>query len=650
MADPGDPGYEAPRLRAGGGTLDTNESNTAHVGRLLKNAGALAGGGVFIILMVAAGIAYAGCRNHHTPPGHVGYIRSRPFLGAGEFVDIQTGPTSTGLAWRLEVVNIDVRPRTFSEVMKIPTRNRLEVELRAHARVRLDARKLRELVETYGGEKWYENNVRDQYRSAVRDKVQQLDVFEVKNEMRAIGDEVLADMQLRYKDTGIEFLSVDVGDIVYPKGVVDSVIAKFVTNEENERKDVELEIAQRQIEIGIAEAEGIADAQRIIRTTLDPMFLQFEALRAIEELRERPERHVHDHADEQDGLRPGHHAALGEGQVMTASQRALFAASIVFAIGLGTACTNPDVPHGHEGYIYHRPMLMGKMEYRDSLRGPATTGVSWRLYTENVDMRAKSYKEDFELLTSDNLNVSFEVNTRIKLKDRSVKEIVERWGGAGWYEANVKEPMRTIVREQVTRFSATDIQLETPKVKQLIAEKLALKFGDTPIMIESVDIGQIQFPGEVAEAISRKIAKKQELERQQFVLAKASKEAAIRVLEALRVAKQQLIISSTLDPLYVQQRAVQVYRTIGASANRTILVLPNMPEGTGMPQVLTEGKRKILTPADEQLLEEMETRYMKEARKPGPSIDPGTGETAPTPAPAPVAPETAPPVPTPAPN
>ncbi|MEZ4401373.1 MAG: SPFH domain-containing protein [Kofleriaceae bacterium] len=241
-----------------------------------------------LAVAVGGGVAYAGCRNHHTPAGHVGYIKSRPFLGAGEFVATQTGPTSTGFAWRREVVNIDVRPRTFSEEMKIPTRNRLEVQLRAHARIRLDPAKVRSIVETYGGERWYDNNVRDQYRSAVRDKVQKLDVFDVKNEMRNIGDEVLADMQGRYRDTGIEFLSVDVGDIVYPKGVVDSVIAKFVTNEENERKDVELEIAQRQIKIGIAEAEGIADAQRIIRTTLDPMFLQFEALRAIEEIAGAP--------------------------------------------------------------------------------------------------------------------------------------------------------------------------------------------------------------------------------------------------------------------------------------------------------------------------------------------------------------------------
>ncbi len=314
-------------------------------------------------------------------------------------------------------------------------------------------------------------------------------------------------------------------------------------------------------------------------------------------------------------------------------------ASVVLLLLVAAACTNPEVPQGHEGYIYYRPILFGQLEYRESLRGPATTGVSWRLYTENVDMRAKSYKEDFELLTSDNLSVSFEVNTRIKLKDGSVKEVVEQWGGKDWYEWNVKEPLRTIVREQVTRFSATAIQVETPVVRELIAEKLGAKFDGSPIMIESVDIGQIQFPSEVAEAISRKIAKKQELERQEYVLAKATKEAAIRVLEALRVAKQQQIISSTLDPLYVQQRAVQVYRAIGASSNRTVLVLPNMPEGTGLPQVLTEGKRKTLTPDDEKLLAEMEARYMQEARKPAPDEPPTTDAPAPD---APVAPPAAP--------
>src|SRR5215475_3313960 len=129
----------------------------------------------------------------------------------------------------------------------------------------------------------------------------------------------------------------------------------------------------------------------------------------------------------------------------------------ILALTLTAGCTNPEVPQGFEGYIYNEPLVFGKMEFREALRGPATTGASWRLYTENVDMRAKSYQEDFQLLTHDHLNVTFDVNTRIKLKDGAVKEIVDQWGGDKWYEWNVQERLRTIVREMVTRVSATDI-------------------------------------------------------------------------------------------------------------------------------------------------------------------------------------------------
>jgi regulator of protease activity HflC (stomatin/prohibitin superfamily) len=310
---------------------------------------------------------------------------------------------------------------------------------------------------------------------------------------------------------------------------------------------------------------------------------------------------------------------------------------------MAAACTNPEVPAGHEGYIYYKPLLFSKLEHRESLTGPASTGVSWRLYSITIDMRANSYTEEFELLTADNLKISFEVNTRIKPKDRHVKTIVEDWGGESWYEWNVKEPLRTIVRETVTTFRAGEIQLDTPKAKILIERKLNEKYADSPFEILSVDIGQIKFPEKVAEAIQKKIAATEELKKQDFVLEKARKEAAINVLEALKVAKQQRIISETLDPLYVQRRAVQVYKKLAESKNKTVLVLPNTPEGTGLPQVMSRGQRKTLSAADEALLERMETRYMKLARKsgvvdpesaldgPGPTdegaLDPADGET-----------------------
>ncbi len=306
-------------------------------------------------------------------------------------------------------------------------------------------------------------------------------------------------------------------------------------------------------------------------------------------------------------------------------------------LGLG-ACTNPKVPEGHEGYVYHRPLVFGKVTYRKSLRGPSSTGASWRLFVTNIDMRTRSYKEVFRLLTRDNLSVEFEVNTRISLRPGSVKEIVERWGGKRWYLWNVKEPSRTIVRRMVTQVSAIDIQLKTEMVRGRIRERLLTKYKKTPIRIESVDIGNIRFPKEVTQAIERKIGQQQELQRQEYLLAKTKKEAAIRVLEALKAAKQQMIISATLDPLYVQRQAIQVYRLLAQSPNKTILVLPNTSDGTGMPLVLSSAKRKLLSPADRQLLKDIERRYMQIARhSKRPQDRPGAG-SAPDPRPAPAAP------------
>lgn len=311
---------------------------------------------------------------------------------------------------------------------------------------------------------------------------------------------------------------------------------------------------------------------------------------------------------------------------------------LLAALGL-SACTNPQTPAGFEGYVYHVPLMFGESGYRSTLVGPASTGLAWRLFVENVDMRAKSQSEQFNLLTSDNLSVAFEVNTRLRVRPGGSKEIVEEWG-TDWYERNVREPLRTVVRQEITQVSATDIQLRTDEVRARIFEASEELYAETPIELLSVDIGNIQFPKEVTQAIERKIATEQELQRQEFLRAKTRKEAGIKVLEALKVAKQQEIISSTLDPIYVQRMAVQAYRRLAASSNKTVMVLPNTAQGTGLPQVLPASESRELSEEDRALLDEMEKRYMKmaseaieggEVELPEPTVE----EKAPAPEPAP---------------
>jgi hypothetical protein len=252
--------------------------------KMMSRMGPAVAVGSVLLLIGLIALSRVGCVNRHTPAGYEGYVRSNPIAGAGKYIGTQSGPTSTGWVWRQKVVNIDMRPRTYSEEMEIPTSNRLKLHLKAHVRIKLKRGGVKQIVEELGGENWYVTNVKDRFRGAFRDQIQRLDQFEVKNQINEIGERVLAQMKERYKDTPIEFLSVNVGDMTYPDQVVESVTRKFVTIEENERKDIELRIAQKQIEIGEAEATGTRDAQQIIRTTLDEMYLQYEAIKALEQL------------------------------------------------------------------------------------------------------------------------------------------------------------------------------------------------------------------------------------------------------------------------------------------------------------------------------------------------------------------------------
>ena len=230
--------------------------------------------------------------------------------------------------------------------------------------------------------------------------------------------------------------------------------------------------------------------------------------------------------------------------------------------------------------------------------------------------------------------MAFEVNTRLRVRPGGSKEIFGEWG-TNWYERNVREPLRTVVRQEITQVSATDIQLRTDEVRTRIFEASEALYADTPIELLSVDIGNIQFPKEVTQAIERKIATEQELQRQEFLRAKTRKEAGIRVLEALKVAKQQEIISSTLDPIYVQRMAVQAYRKLAASSNKTVMVLPNTAQGTGLPQVLPASESRELSTEDRALLDEMEKRYMKMATEAIEGADVELPEPPPRPKPSP---------------
>jgi hypothetical protein len=98
-------------------------------------------------------LAVAGCRNVETPAGYVGYVTQGAILGKSHFYALQNGPTSSGLCWLLSVVNVSVTPYTYAEEFSgdnaVLSRDNLRVAFRVHLLWKVDAERVKDLVEHY---------------------------------------------------------------------------------------------------------------------------------------------------------------------------------------------------------------------------------------------------------------------------------------------------------------------------------------------------------------------------------------------------------------------------------------------------------------------------------------------------------------------
>lgn len=267
------------------------------------------------------------------------------------------------------------------------------------------------------------------------------------------------------------------------------------------------------------------------------------------------------------------------------------------ALLLGSACSNQTTPEGFEGYLVHEPVAIGEARYVGSQIGPTSTGLVWRQRVVNVDMRPKNYTEAFHILSRDNLNVGFQAHARIGLRPGSVQRVVEELGVSSaepadvtipqWYVRNVQQPYRAVVRDVVHGYDAYDIQTETQPIAHEILERLRARYADTPLVFESISIGDLAYPEAINDEIQRKLGAEQDLERMSRELQIAEQEAEIMIENARGRAAAQRVVNETLTPLYVQHEMLSAFTALSRSDRATLIVTPTGDSGGSPVNVLT---------------------------------------------------------------
>ena len=258
---------------------------------------------------------------------------------------------------------------------------------------------------------------------------------------------------------------------------------------------------------------------------------------------------------------------------------------------------NPYTPAGYVGYLT-KGAVFGKARFHGIQRGPTSAGRGWLLDVANVSITPYTYNEDFTrddaVLSRDNLKIAFRIHTVWRVDDTRIPLFMERFSttsSGGELEKDpdavvkiayghfVREPLRTYARDEVQRRQGMEVKDALIPIGDAVLARIRAYASGSPFVISSVVVGNVQYPEEVATAVSRKLAATQELQRKDTEIEIERKERTKREVQAQGIANAMQIIRGQLSPMYIQHEAIEAQKQMVNSPNHTVVYIPSGPMG-----------------------------------------------------------------------
>jgi regulator of protease activity HflC (stomatin/prohibitin superfamily) len=273
----------------------------------------------------------------------------------------------------------------------------------------------------------------------------------------------------------------------------------------------------------------------------------------------------------------------------------------------GTA--NPQTPAGYVGYLT-QGAVFGQAHFYGLQTGPTSAGRRWLLSVTNISITPYTFSEEFSgndsVLSKDNLKIAFRVHVVWRVRPDRVQDFVEKYSTLDprdssdrvvqvAYNNFLREPLRTYARDEIQRLNGLDIKEQISPVGEAIFKRAQELTKDTPFEIRSIVVGNIQYPPEVADAVSRKLAATQLLEQKQTEIQIEEREKEKRIIQAEGIAKSMEIINQRLTAQYLQHEAIEAQKANIGSPNHTTVYIPVGPMGVpvvGTMDVTQENNKK----------------------------------------------------------
>jgi len=249
-------------------------------------------------LVVASIIALSQCWTV-IPAGHAGVI---DFFGNVSPFTLKPGVNFVNPIAR--VVKFDTRKQELKEVMSVPSKEGLSVELEISMIFRLSTEKVNDIYNNTGDyEEYLQKLVVPNFRSVVRGVTTK---YEAKSLYTADREKLETEIEEKLKSVEeiqeVFVLSTPLRQIVLPAGLTASIEEKLKAEQDSQRMEFILTREKQEAERKRIEAKGIADFQDIVSRGISDQLLKWKGIEATEKLASSPNSKVVVIGSGKDGL------------------------------------------------------------------------------------------------------------------------------------------------------------------------------------------------------------------------------------------------------------------------------------------------------------------------------------------------------------
>jgi regulator of protease activity HflC (stomatin/prohibitin superfamily) len=260
--------------------------------RLNKSESTLALVGLVIALLIAFMQVWT-----VIPAGHVGVI---DFFGN---VSDQTLKPGVNLVNPLaNVIKFDARTQELKEVMAVPSKEGLTIELEISLLYSLSFENANKIYKSVG-EDYVEKILIPQFRSVVRGVTASYDARALYTaEREQLGKKIEAELSGLVKPRGITIEAAPLRQLTLPARLTESIEEKLKAEQESQRMQFILQRETQEAERKRIEAKGIADFQEIVSKGISEQLLKWKGIEATEKLASSPNSKVVVIGSGKDGL------------------------------------------------------------------------------------------------------------------------------------------------------------------------------------------------------------------------------------------------------------------------------------------------------------------------------------------------------------